>query len=157
MRGLSNNLILVLAFMGCFAKVAPCLSAEDRLPAVDSPQFREVRTTASLPKAIIALCADDSGRLAEPGRRWEATDDISNKSLPSHRLIWAAVADGVFIVHYESGGYAHSFHVLLATLDPGETKPRVTWRAYGTSPLKDYAALGPALRAGKLEMQSDRH
>jgi hypothetical protein len=151
MRGISITLIFAFALLA----VAPRLFAKDRMPAVDSPQFREVRTSTPLPKSIIALCADEHGRLAEPGQNWQATDVVVGKSLPTRRLIWAAIADGVYIIHYESGGIAINYHVLLATLDPGASKPRVVWRAIGASPLKDYHDLGPALRNGKLNMQNN--
>ena len=71
-------------------------------------------------------------------------------TLPGKRLIWAAAGDEYYVVHYERGGIAHSFHVLVATLTKGDVKPKAVWRAVGGR-LKDYAAFLEALRSGKLD------
>jgi hypothetical protein len=99
------------------------------------------------------LCADN-GRLAEPGQKWNATDAIMDPTLPGKRLIWAAVGGEYYVVHYERGGIAHTFHGLVARLTKGEAKPKVVWGAMG-GPFKDYAAFVDALRSGKLDDRSD--
>ncbi len=149
------KLIGILGFLAvatqsvCIADVTK-LSADDRKTLEDSSRFHEVHATTTLPPAILALCADDNGRLAEPGQKWEATDVIRDPSLPRKRLIWAAVAGEYYVVHYERGGRGHSFHVLIATLAKGEQKPKLVWRGVGER-LKDYAAFLRALRTGKLD------
>jgi hypothetical protein len=130
------------------------LPAAHRKVLEDSSQFRLVLATTNLPPAIVALCADDSGRLAEPGQKWAATDVITDASLPRKRLIWATVSGEHYVVHYERGGRGHSFHVLVATLAKGEAKPKVVWRGVGRQ-LKDYAAFVEALRSGKLDDRLD--
>jgi hypothetical protein len=143
-------LLLTLAIENvCLAEVTK-LPAEDRKVLEDSSRFREIRATTNLPPAIVALCADFNGRLAEPGQKWEATDVISDRPLPRKRLIWAAVADEYYVVHYERGGIGHSFHFLVATLAKGEQKPKVVWHAVG-GPLNDYPPFLSALRNGKLD------
>ena len=119
----------------------------------DSSRFHEVRSTRDLPPAIVALCADD-GRLAEPGQKWNATDSIMDPTLPGKRLIWAAVGGDYYVIHYERGGIAHTFHVLVAKLTKNDAKPKVVWRAVGRL-LKDYTAFLDALRSGKLDDRSD--
>src|SRR6266478_6513275 len=125
------------------------LPAEDRRALQNSSRFHEVHSTGDLPSAIVALCADD-GRLAGPGQKWNATDAITDPTLPGKRLIWAAVDGEYYVVHYERGGIAHTFHVLVATLTKNNAKPKVIWRGLG-GPLKDYAAFLIALRNGKLD------
>src|SRR5690242_18499919 len=72
-------------------------------------------------------------------QKWEFTDVITDDKLPTKRLIWA-VTDGEYhVVHYESGGYAHSFHVLVAKLKAGDSKPSFVWHAAGRQ-LKDFRA-----------------
>lgn len=149
------KLIGILALLAMATQIV-CIADVTKLPAADrkmledSSLFHEVHATTNLPPAIVALCADDSGRLAEPSQKWEATDVISDPSLPRKRLIWAAVAGEYNVVHYERGGRGHSFHVLIATLAKGERKPKVVWRGVGDR-LKDYAAFLSALRSGKLD------
>lgn len=102
----------------------------------------------------MALYADDKGKLAEPGEKWNATDAIIDPTLPGKRLIWAAVGTDYYVVHYERGGIAHTFHVVVAKLAKDEAKPKVVWSAVG-GPFKDYAAFLEALRTGKLDDRLD--
>lgn len=127
-----------------------CTADVTKLSAAHSTRFHEVHATSNLPPAILALCADDSGRLAQPGQKWEATDYISDPSLPRKRLIWAATAGEYCVVHYERGGRAHSFHILVATLAKGDRSPTVAWRGVGER-LKNYSAFLNALHSGKLD------
>jgi hypothetical protein len=137
----------------CCADVTK-LPAEDRKMLQDSSRFYEVHTTGDLPPAIVALCAGENGKLAEPGQKWNATDAVMDPTLPGKRLIWAVVGGEYYVVHYERGGIAHSFHILVATLTKDAAKSKVVWRAVG-GPFKDYAAFVGAMRAGKLDDRLD--
>jgi hypothetical protein len=97
-----------------------------------------------------ALQRRGGGKLAEPGQKWNATDTISDPTLPGKRLIWAAIGGDYYVAHYERGGIAHTFHILVAKLSKTDAKPKVVWRAVG-GPFKDYAAFLDALRSGKLD------
>ena len=134
----------------CCADVTK-LSAEDRKILQDSAQFHEVHSTGDLPPTIVALCGD---KIAEPGGQWNATDAILDPTLPGKRLIWAAIGGDYYVVHYERGGIAHTFHVLVAKLTKNDAKPKVAWSAMG-GPFKDYTAFIQALRTGKLDDRSD--
>jgi hypothetical protein len=87
------------------------------------------------------------------GRVNSKTESVSvarMPSLPWKRLIWAAVGNDYYVVHYERGGIDHSFHILVARLPKNDAKSTVIWRALGR-PFKDYAAFLDALRNGKLD------
>ncbi len=143
-------LLLVIAIQSpCHADVTK-LSSEDSKALLDSSRFHEVHSTKDLPPAIVALCADDKGKLADPGQNWNATDAVTDTSLPWKRLIWAAIGDDYYVVHYERGGIDHSFHILVARLPKNDAKPTVVWRALAKQ-LKDYSAFINALRNGKLD------
>jgi hypothetical protein len=133
----------------CFADVTK-LSAEDRKILQDSSRFQELHSTKELPSAVVALCVDDKGRLAEPGQNWNATDAITDPTLPWKRLIWAAVGSGYYVVHYERGGIDHSFHILVTKFPTDDAKPKVIWSGVGGL-FKDYAAFVDALQHGKLD------
>src|SRR4051794_40399830 len=77
-------------------------------------------------------------------------DSITDPSLPAKRLIWGAIGGEYYIVHYERGGIAHTYHMLVATLVNNDAKPNVVWRAVG-GPFKNYAVFLDALRSGKLD------
>jgi len=59
----------------CYADVTKLSAeaAEDRKALQDSSRFHEVHATTNLPPAVVTLCVDDNGRLAEPGQNWEPT------------------------------------------------------------------------------------
>src|SRR6266536_3112835 len=99
----------------CYADITK-LPAEDRKALLDASRFHEVHFTKDLPPAIVALCVDDKGKLAYPGQNWNATDAVTDPTLPWKRLIWAAVGSDYYVVHYERGGIDHSFHILVAKL-----------------------------------------
>jgi hypothetical protein len=155
MKYLSFYLLLAIAIQSlCCADVTK-LPAEDRIALQESARFHEVHSTTKLPPVILALCDGGSdGKLAEPGQNWNATDVITDPSLPGKRLILAAVGGEYYVVHYERGGVAHSFHILVAKLTKNDVKPKVVWRAVGHQ-LKDYAAFLDALRSGKLDDRLD--
>ncbi len=118
-------------------------------------RFHEVHSTSDLPPAVLTLCDGGSdGKLAEPGQKWNATDSIIDPILPGKRLIWAAVGGEYYVVHYERGGIAHTFHILVAKLAKDGPEPKPAWRAIG-GPFKDYAAFIAALRSGKLDDRMD--
>jgi hypothetical protein len=147
---ISLGVLLVVAIQAfCYADVTK-LSTEDRKTLQDSSRFHEVYATTNLPPAVVTLCVDDNGRLAEPGQNWEPTDVIMDSKLPRKRLIWAATDGEYFVVHYERGGIAHSFHILVAELKHGSTNPRVIWRGVGRQ-LGDYKAFLAALDSNKLD------
>ncbi|MDB6016631.1 MAG: hypothetical protein JWR19_1120 [Pedosphaera sp.] len=121
----------------CHAEVTK-LSAENRNVLQNPSGFHEIHATTNLPPSIIALCADESGKIAEPIQKWQGTDLITDSKLPSKRLIWAANGGAYYIVHYERGGRGHSFHVLVATLRQDDPKPTAVWRG-GADDRLDYA------------------
>jgi hypothetical protein len=129
----------------CWADVTK-LAPEDRRVLENTSRFHEVHSTSDLPSAVVALCGGD--KIAEPGQKWNATDAITDPSLPGKRLIWAAVGGDYYVVHYERGGIAHTFHILVAKITKGEAKPKAIWRAIG-GPFKGYAPFLDALRSGK--------
>jgi hypothetical protein len=155
MKHVTLHLLFAAAVQSlCCADVTK-LPAEDRKELQDATRFHEVRATTNLPSAILALCdGGGDGKLAEPGQKWNATCVITDPTLPGKRLIWATVGSEYYVVHYERGGIAHTFHILVAKLGKNDAKPTLVWRAVGAS-LKDYAAFLDALRTGKLHDSLD--
>lgn len=155
MKNIGLYLLFAIAIQNlCYAEITK-LPAEDRKALLDTSRFHEVHVTTNLPPAILALCDGGSdGKLAEPGQKWNATDVITDPTLPGKRLIWAAVGGEYYVVHYERGGIDHSFHILVAKLSKDDTKPKVVWRAVGGH-FKDYPAFLDAFRSGKLDDRLD--
>jgi hypothetical protein len=87
MKQISLYVLLAVATQSfCCADVTK-LPAEDRRVLQDASRFHEVHSTKDLPPAIVALCVDDKGRLADPGQNWNATDAITDPTLPWKRLV----------------------------------------------------------------------
>ncbi|HEY2568321.1 MAG TPA: hypothetical protein VGI25_03285 [Candidatus Udaeobacter sp.] len=133
----------------CCADVTK-LRAEDRKSLLKASRFHEVHSTKDLPLAVVTLCADGKGKIADPGQNWNSTDVVTDPTLPWKRLIWAAVGNDYCVVHYERGGIDHSFHILVAKLTKNDPKPTVVWHAVGHK-LNDYSAFLDALRSEKLD------
>jgi hypothetical protein len=125
------------------------LAANDRNILLDSSRFRELHSTGDLPLVIVKLCG---AKLADPGQKWNATDVIIDPRLPGKRLLWAAVGNDYYVVHYERGGIAHSYHILVAKLT--KPTPKEVWSAVG-GPFNNYPAFVAALRSGKLDDRLD--
>jgi hypothetical protein len=56
----------------------------------------------------------------------------------------------LYVVHYESGGIGHSFHVVVATCKEGDPKATLLWHGMG-EPFKNYAEFLRALKLNKLD------
>jgi hypothetical protein len=137
-------LAIIMIQSNCFAEVTK-LPAADQKALHDISRFRALHSVTNLPPAIVALCADYHGRLAEPGKKWDVTDVITDDKLPTKRLIWAFTNDDYYVVHYEQGGIGHSFHVLVVKWENGNNKLGFVWRGYCLKNLKDFRAFLDAI------------
>jgi hypothetical protein len=150
MKQLAFLLFAVLAGQNAsFADVTE-LRPEDRRILQDKSRFHEIQSTTNLPAQVVSFCADENGRMADPGKKWEVSDFITDATLPRRRLIWAATDGEYYVVHYESGGFVHSYHVLVARLKRGEAKAELVWRNAGKQ-FKDYSAILTAIEQNSHE------
>ena len=82
MKHLNFYLLFAVAIQSlCYADVTK-LPAENRKALLDASFFHEIHSTKDLPPAIVALCVDDKGKLADPGQNWNATDAVTDPTLP---------------------------------------------------------------------------
>ena len=88
-----------------------------------------------------------------PGARWAPTDVLSQGgTLPSRRLIWAASSQHFLVIHYEQGGFAHTYGVVVLGISSDGTAYELAWRVF--SPwLKDYTDFARALAANELQAE----
>ena len=145
-----HSLLAVMAVqIVCCADVTK-LPADDQKALSDVSRFHQIQAATNLPPAVFSLCADGSGKLAEPGQKWQVTDVVTDATLPWKRLVWAFTNGDYYVVHYERGGRGHSFHVLVCRLKSGDSKPSFVWRGVGGQ-LKDFGAFIDAIKHGKLD------
>lgn len=134
---------------------------------LESPVRVELlRSTCEVPVAVVQACAaaqrGGEFRLADPGQPYQETDRIAlpNRHLPWRRLRWAVrLSPGdYYLLHYEKGGFSHSFHVRLVDAtegEPGAAPARLVWSATIDRVLRNYRQFVAALRAGRLNDDPD--
>lgn len=110
------------------------LSDENRRIIDEADEFNAVKRVSDLPKPVEALCADHHETMADVGGAWRDGCIVDNPPLPSTRLIWACRRDDLFLIHYESGGYVHSYHLMLVRGSEGEAKD--LWHAASMDPVR---------------------
>jgi hypothetical protein len=128
--------------------VAPNMSSHERQTFL-AADYEILQTVSDLPAGIRNLYIVKGGShiaMANPGERFEATDNITDPTLPRRRLIFAGVFQDRAFVHYEEGGIAHSYVVELFRLEPSQTAIGV-WRGY-CGPAKNLVDLRRLMSAG---------
>jgi len=113
-------------FTGCLA-VAVALALETAAPASALPNtnctlttpVQEVRSVSELPPELLKLLPP----IADIGAPFNATDSVSDPTLPFRRLIRAGHRDADWFVWYEHGGIGYFWQAVVARVVSGaETK-----------------------------------
>src|SRR5579872_6793848 len=85
-------------------------------------QFKLVSKTEAIPanvkNAFCKITREPSFAMANPGETFQADDVVIDRTLPWRRLVFAAAQDDKWFVHYERGGYGHSYYVTAFKLSP---------------------------------------
>lgn len=74
---------------------------------------------------------------------------ISEEGLPSRRLISGGIAKDYCLIHYERGGYAHSYHVILFKLSAKSAD--FLWGGTRFKRIRDLSELRELIRADALD------
>jgi hypothetical protein len=74
----------------------------------------------SVKDAFAALTHQSRFEMADPGHDFQVTDVIRHEGLPWRRLIFAGISDKECFVHYERGGYGHSYYVVVFSTEPSK-------------------------------------
>jgi hypothetical protein len=94
--------------------------------------FTIIKDMKALPRSVLHVYTEQGGTrllMADPGKRFEATDVINDPSVPRKRLIFAGVSGDKCFVHYEQGGYAHMYLLAFFKINSKENLELV-WRGY---------------------------
>jgi len=141
-----------LATAGAMCASLCCHAVDLLLPPHDQQRLRSIGdfhmlgASTPLPREVLNFCADSNGLIAAPGARWNATD-VRFVDMPTRRLVWTSRSDRLFVVHYEQGGFVHSYHVAVARAKSNDEGFELVWRADGPK-LTDHAAFVRALDTG---------
>jgi hypothetical protein len=90
-------------------------------------------------KKLYTVSGTSRVAIADPGRKFEATDLITDPDLPKRRLIFAGVAGDRVFIHYERGGIGLSYVVALFQLKSPDLAVGL-WSGY-RGPAKDLEEL----------------
>jgi hypothetical protein len=94
--------------------------------------FLNIKDVKALPRPVLQAFTEEGGSrlvLANPGKKFLATDVVYDSSLPNRRLIFAGVAGDKCFVHYEQGGIAHMYILALFKLKSADSMDPL-WRGY---------------------------
>lgn len=110
---------------------------------VEGRDFEPIATVAALPAPVRAelarLMRQESLRMADPGQPFQVTDVVMDRTLPGRRLILAGQAKDVVVVHYERGGFAHLYKLVVLRVADGAASVAATADTKGA--LADLGAL----------------
>lgn len=105
-------------------------SAADVERLVAGQRFEAIATVAALPAPVrtelARLMRQDSLRMADPGQPFQVTDVVMDRSLPGRRLILAGQAKDLVVVHYERGGFAHQYKLVVLRVADGAASVAAT-------------------------------
>ena len=126
------------------------LAPADRAALEHPASIKVLYSVRAIPASVRSACAtiisDRKFWVADPGQPYNEGCDADDR-IPDRRLIWAARLPDRVVVHYESGGYAHSFHIIV--VDFPSSPPRIAWKA-AADEYKDYGAFVRALKRNQL-------
>jgi len=105
--------------------------------------FSVINSLSALPPAVLETFrgkGDSRIVLGDPGAHFNATDVISDASVPRRRLILAGVSKDKCFVHYEQGGIALFEVIEVFELGP-QKELRPLWSGYCRKPSRDLKKL----------------
>ncbi len=86
--------------------------------------FVIIKDVNAFPKPVLQAFTEVGGSrpvMANPGKKFEATDFIVDASLPRERLILAGISGDKFFVHYQTGGLGRWYALALFRLTSAAT------------------------------------
>lgn len=110
------------------------LSPSQRAHILDG-QFTIPKNVNQLPESLkfqfARLAGEKNFKMANPGEEYQLTDEIVRPGLPRRRLLFAGISNDKVFIHYEAGGYSHSYHVAVFHVDP-QKSVTFLWMGTGT-------------------------
>jgi hypothetical protein len=107
--------------------------------------FTVVKDVRLLPQGVIDKFTEKDGTrlvIANPGKDFVVGDVIYDDAVPRERLILAGISGQKCFVHYESGGRAHTYQLVLFEVTQADAKP--LWRGYCTGAVTNVGQLRSA-------------
>ena len=126
------------------------LSPSEREHVFDG-EYKTALKIGQLPQQVkivfAAIAKQAKFEMANPEDDFQLTDVITQKGLPRRRLIFAEISPHKCIVHYENGGYAHTYYVVVFSIDAAQAA-RFVWGGAMWTPAKNLNQLRSAIKNG---------
>jgi hypothetical protein len=125
------------------------MSESERQHFLDG-DFRIIKDARALPGPVLETFTEQGGSrllIANPGKNFIAGDVIYDSSVPRKRLIFAGIAGEKCFVHYEQGGIAHMY-VLVLFNATSSSAVKSLWRGYCGGPAANISELRADLVRG---------
>ena len=136
----------------------PSVSTSEAQHFLDG-DFKPITDVRSLPRPVLLAFTEQGGSrliIANPRKKFEATDVIYDASVPRQRFIFAGVSDNKCFVHYEQGGRGLSYVLAFFTLTSSKTMTPLWW-AYCDGPATNSQELRSKLASGACSESPHRH
>ena len=94
--------------------------------------FTIIKDMNALPSSVLHLYTEQGGTrllMANPGERFDATDVITDRSVPRKRLIFAGVSGDKCFIHYEQGGIGLMYLLAFYKAD-SKVAPELIWQGH---------------------------
>jgi len=129
------------------------LSSEAKEYMLREDAFSGVSSVKEIPASVLMkfaeIAKDPNLKIANPGEKFQVTDVIYEHGLPSRRLIFGGISKDYCLIHYEQGGYAHSYHVILFKLSAKSAD--FLWGGTHFNRIRDLSELRELIRANALD------
>ncbi len=145
--------LMIVAATRIEAQTVPAMVPAPQRAHLRDERFQVVTSVRGLPlgvrEELQRLFGSTAMAVADPGEPFQATDNITNPSLPGRRLNVAGCSQDHCLVYYERGGIAHTWYALLFHWTPDRTRVE----AGGTAPagLRTVDELRNAVLTGALK------
>jgi hypothetical protein len=152
----ASRLVKVLLGLALFLCLYNAKAATDitklpddaRTALMREQDFTIIKKIDLIPKealqALIKSQGLDEFRMADPGKPFQATDAVSDESLPWRQFQFAALSKDYLLIRYSKGGYAFRDYVVL--LGRNGVNYRFVWKAM--CPCTDFQDFIQALKSG---------
>ena len=121
-------------------------------------QFMLFTHIEEIPENIRPAFREQNGgqwAIADPGKKFEATDFITNDSLPRRRLVFGGRSNEATFVYYEQGGLGLS--LVLDVFRTAAPNVQPLWRRYCPRRTNTFDDLKTMVSSGQCATSAERH
>ena len=143
---------LLCTYVSSSASITNLLS-ESKEYILREDAFSGISSVKEIPAPVLMkwaeIAKDSNLKIANPGEKFQVTDVIYEEGLPFRRLIFGGISKDYCLIHYERGGRAHSYKVILFKLSAKGAD--FLWGGILFKRIRDLSELRELIRANALD------